>query len=311
MREYCGKKYYSREELRQAYYDEKSYYEELYETTRKRAEELGLSLLDSSLISATNTQKYNMKIMKCGDYFQVYNYNKIKIKKDPNLEPIEINNLCKFVNYKKEYKPSNKDIDIKNILRSKFNLQRLVKSNEGIFKSFITLTFAENVTDIEEANKKFANWRTCVKRIKKDFLYVAVPEFQKRGAVHYHLLSNLDVKENPDIIIPQKGKKNCYDVKFWTSGYSSVFKLDYNTNVVGYITKYMTKDIDNRLWGKRRYLYSKDLIKPTEICIDLSNISDMQFLFDIFDTCDKKFNNVYCDKLGEAIEFTEYKLKEK
>ena len=33
-------------------------------------------------------------------------------------------------------------------------------------------------------------------------------------------------------------------------------------NIIGYLSKYMTKDIDNRLFGKRRYLYSQNLVKP-------------------------------------------------
>jgi len=99
-------------------------------------------------------------------------------------------------------------------MRSKFQLQRLVKANESEFKTFITLTFVENITCVEQANIMFDNWRRSIKRVKSDFKYVCVPEFQKRGAVHYHLLTNLDIKNDYNIITLQKGKLKMYDVKY-------------------------------------------------------------------------------------------------
>jgi hypothetical protein len=268
------------------------------------------SLLDSSLISTTKDKIYTHKIVECGDYYQVYTYQDKKIKKDQNM--VKMNDI-KIVNTdtlsKKENVNKTKTIELKNILRSKFQMQRLIKSNENIFKTFITLTFKNNVTDIEKANKCFKNWRDSIARKlkaqKKEFSYVAVPEFQKRGAVHYHLLSNIDL-ENSDIIIPQKGKKKQYDVRYWNKGYSSVFPMK-DVNVVGYLTKYMTKDIDNRLWGKRRYLYSMNLKQPNTIYIDINTDSDNSKLSFIELFYKEKFKNIYCDKVGQIIEFNEYK----
>ena len=269
------------------------------------------SLLDSSLISTTKDKIYTHKIVECGDYYQVYTYQDKKIKKDQNM--VKMNDI-KIVNTdtlsKKENVNKIKTIELKNILRSKFSMQRLIKANETIFKSFITLTFKENVTDIESANKSFKNWRDSITRNlksqKKEFSYVCVPEFQKRGAVHYHLLTNLDVKENSDLIILQEDKKTQYDVKYWNKGYSSVYSMK-DINVVGYLTKYMTKDIDNRLWGKRRYLYSMNLKQPNTIYIDINTDSDNSKLSFIELFYKEKFKNIYCDKVGQIIEFNEYK----
>ncbi len=218
-------------------------------------------------------------------------------------------------NIKKDFKNINisksdikKEIELKNINRSKLSLQRLVKSNEHLFKTFITLTFAENVKDVKIANKKFDNWRRMIKRKKSDFLYVCVPEFQKRGAVHYHLLTNLDIKENHDLIIPQENKKHQYDVKYWKNGFSSVFDMK-DINVVGYISKYMTKDIDNRLWGHRRYFYSQKLKKPSTLFLNTNRIEDLIKLFKIMDTSNKKHKNIYPDKFGQPITFIEYKKR--
>ena len=59
-----------------------------------------------------------------------------------------------------------KEIDEKNINRSKIELQKIIKTNEKAFKTFITLTFEDSINDIESANKKFNIFRTKIKRIK-------------------------------------------------------------------------------------------------------------------------------------------------
>ena len=149
--------------------------------------------------------------------------------------------------------------------------------NESEFKSFITLTFAENVTDINEANKKFHDWRTSItrslKKDNKDFKYLGVPEFQKRGAVHYHLLTNLEV--NGDYLTLQHGKENMYDVKYWKYGFSSAFDImrntDDNFNIALYICKYLYKDIDNRLFGRNKCLKSNNLKKPLTAKLEASS----------------------------------------
>lgn len=142
--------------------------------------------------------------------------------------------------------PSRGVIEQKNIDRSKFQLQRLIKANEKEFKTFITLTFSDNVKDIKKANEKFNSWRTKIKSIYNDFRYVCVPEFQKRGAVHYHLLTNLEINKEyfyirrnkqtkVKLILPQLNKKCQYDVKYWSNGFTSVFSMK-NINVVGFLS---------------------------------------------------------------------------
>lgn len=279
------------------------------------------SLLDSNLITRTNEKKLNIKIIKLGDYIQVYKYSEPIYKKDKNLETnkieqrikseLKINKLFKIntnIVSNTDLKKTEKKqvIEKRNIIRSKLNLQRLIKANELEFTTFITLTFAENILDIKKANKIFNNWRRQILRQKKDFKYVCVPEFQKRGAVHYHLLTNLDIEKDPNIIIPQQGKKNQYDVRYWTHGFSSVFSMK-NINVVGYLSKYMTKDIDNRLFSQRRYFYSLNLNKPEEITLNFENDVDVLRFFLITNDYKEIYSNNYKDYFDNIIEFIEYK----
>lgn len=300
-------RYYTKSENIQRKSDLELYRELKVENALNDPKHPAVLLLDSSLITATKFKYGDCKIVQCGDYFEVYRYKEKKLFRDKNLEKekkdIKINDLYKSQN-NIENKESN-TIELKNILRSKLQMQRLVKSNREVFKTFITLTFADNITSIEEANKKFAIWRTKIQSIKKNFLYVCVPEFQKRGAVHYHLLTNLDIKENSDIILTQKGKINQYDVKYWSYGFSSVFSMK-NINVVGYLSKYMTKDIDNRLFGHRRYFYSKNLKKPCLLYLDLNSIEDFKKFIDILDN-KLIYSSEYYTKFGEKIILNEYK----
>lgn len=270
-------------------------------------------LLDSSLISACNTKYVNMKVVDCGDYKHVYEYKRLRIKTDKDLVKFKDKAVSVLPKLNKSYKNTSElqEISVKNINRTKIQFQRLIQCNIKIFKTFITLTFKDNVIDVESANKKFATWRTNVKSIYKEFAYICVPEFQKRGAVHYHLLTNLDIT-NSELIIPQANAKsqNQYDVKYWSYGFSSVFTVN-NINVIGYMTKYMTKDIDNRLFSKRRYFYSNNLIKPVEYELDLSKMEDFVTLDKLFDKeYNVNYSRSYEDFYGDPVNYKEYVLND-
>jgi len=66
------------------------------------------------------------------------------------------------------------------------NLEDMIRRN-GIEKiGFFTMTFAENLTDRKEAQRRFNNYASNVLR-KSVLEYVSAVERQKRGAIHYHL----------------------------------------------------------------------------------------------------------------------------
>ena len=349
-------RYYTKEENQKFYSDYRDYIEKhIFSrnmlTEKSTRDIITRALLDSSLISQTKYKTYTHKVIRIGDYYQIYDYNKIGLRKDNNLEKNKY--TCKVKgsseqiqiaeDVKKEYDKFNnnpmyiqksystpledfkhtdmpinikseKKIDIKNINRAKFELQRIVKANEQEFKTFITLTFEQNITSIEEANKKFNSFRTYIKRLKSDFKYVCVPEFQKRGAVHYHLLTNIDYTDfnllsQNEIKLWNKSSRSWQvgrNIIGWSSGYSLVKNME-KIEIIGYITKYMTKDIDNRLWGKRRYLYSQNLIKPIISYIDVTNIEDFSKLVNITSDLKVAYKTSYKNIYNETVDFIEYK----
>ena len=307
-------------------YKERYHQESLFELWRKN--EVLSILLDSSLIFETNKKFVNIKLIDCGDYKHVYYYNDIKLKKDKNLDRFkDISQTCVKIDRdrvgdefsiekKKSLNNELKEIELKNINRSKFEMQRLIKTNEKEFKTFITLTFADNITDVEQANYLFHTWRTYIKKLKSDFKCVGVPEFQKRGAIHYHLLTNIDYndttllsQEERRIYNKKSGWQIGKDVKGWKYGHNMAKDMK-DINVIGYLSKYMTKDVDNRLWGKRRYFYTRNLKKPIAYDIDLSNLEDFKMFIDLLENdFIEEYSNNYIDFLNHNVTFKEYKRK--
>ncbi|QYY35265.1 replication endonuclease [Ruficoccus sp. ZRK36] len=76
-------------------------------------------------------------------------------------------------------------------LKKNFALEKNIEymaNHFGIERlGFLTLTFADNVTDFREAQRRFNSLATNI--LRKNFeAWVIVVEPQKRGAVHYHLV---------------------------------------------------------------------------------------------------------------------------
>lgn len=156
--------------------------------------------------------------------------------------------------------------------RAKRNLRRLINANVGQYgkdftAKFLTLTFKENVQDIEHANYEFQKFIKrlnyhCFGMKKANLKYTCVVEFQKRGAIHYHtIIYNM----------PYLKAKEIYNI--WGNGFIKINKIDDIDNVGAYVTEYLGnaekgqgKDVeDDRLQGEKSYFSSRGLYKPVEI----------------------------------------------
>lgn len=74
--------------------------------------------------------------------------------------------------------------------RARAKVRRTANANPQLNK-FLTLTFKENITDINFAWREFDKFIKRVKTRFENFQFMNVIEFQERGAVHFHLLCNL------------------------------------------------------------------------------------------------------------------------
>lgn len=125
-------------------------------------------------------------------------------------------------------------------LRRAFARSKLLAFFNPDMLFFSTMTFADNITDVDYALKQVKlfmkqNQRNTNKKLK----YIYIFELQKRGAIHIHMISN----ENLDIRINKYGYR---ELVAWRHGYTNVQTID---NVDGdfkpylYLFKYMKKSV--------------------------------------------------------------------
>lgn len=197
---------------------------------------------------------YTCKVVVSGTQVEVYEYKKPvwrDFKKTGNNRKVphrETKQLDIFEQL--EIKKQKAQFSIN---RTRTEIRRLVNANPQLNK-FMTLTFADNVTDLATANYLFNKFILRISYKYSSFEYLAVPEFQKRGAVHYHVLCKLPFIEIPEL------------QAIWAHGFIKLNRIDNVNNVGAYVCKYLSKDMfDERTFGKKKFFRSQTLTKALEI----------------------------------------------
>lgn len=135
----------------------------------------------------------------------------------------------------------------------------------------LTLTFADHVTTLEEAHRRFNSFMTNYGREHYSH-YFAVPERTKKGRIHYHILVVLkfDIATGYDFRKGKRVRSACPELKAeWarlkamgddkTYGFGRIHNLEPIKNAAAaahYVTKYVTKSMRFRLEedaGHKRY----------------------------------------------------------
>ena len=271
--------------------------------------------------------RYSYKVVDLHSHLEIREYKETMLKLKPDREKLP----PKKATYKRGAK---KVVRIDSLLRSWNNLKYSALANQLEWRSFITLTFAENITDLDKANAMFNDYTTQIRKKFPSFMYVGVIEFQKRSAIHYHLITNISPGSELMPLKPlkrlwNKGLKKYIDLKYydlphWSKGYSTAFgfdSVDDKFSVVGYLAKYFYKGlkdtikalenessgsegegspvIDNRLYNRVKVLKSRNLLKPEISFIDDIDLNDRQALDDL-----KKFKLVHKSDLKSKSKFT-------
>lgn len=187
----------------------------------------------------------------------------------PKVKKIEVEDDHAAATLPKTHEYKNSEyIQAYNDRITKFRLIRKINNNFTSNSSFFTLTYAENFQDNNEAKKHFEEFNRSVRRaaragsvkIDPNYKYVAVIEYQKRGAIHFHMLINspwLDVKglkrywkygmiRNESVKLQEKNKNKGVD------------------NVGAYLTKYVTK-FERQQKYLNLYSCSKNLNDPKKM----------------------------------------------
>ena len=193
---------------------------------------------------------YDKKVIIAGNVIEFYEYE----------QSVQFGYKDTIKNYKGRGYIASADDKEKNrekvLSRARKDLRRIINCNIQKYSKFLTLTFKDNVQDLDYANNEFKNF---IKRLNYHYgikiKYTAVIEFQKRGAIHYHcILYNLVQKINVQEL-----------QEIWKHGFIKINSIDNVDNVGAYVCKYMTKTDDDRLLGRRMYFNSRGLNRPQEI----------------------------------------------
>ncbi len=224
---------------------------------------------------------YSKKVIISGQFVELYEYGvtQFKGKRGGSGRVGQAN---------ESDKAKNREITLR---RARRMIRCLVNSNIGVhgdeIAKFLTLTFKEIITSLKDANYEFKKFRQRLEyRFQIRLAYLCVPEFQKRGAVHFHViifnLPYIDAKELAQI---------------WEQGFIKVNKIENVTNVGAYISKYLSKDkIDARFEGEKCYFYSRSLQKPVTVendeivCEIMNSFDDTKCVYDVY------FENEYVGK---------------
>ena len=215
---------------------------------------------------------YNLKIYLSGDNkIEIYYYNNYVIRgtklKNQNiskqLTPEEISEVNK--KHCRNYYLST----VRN------TIIRLAECNSDIFKSFITLTYKEDVS--EDDNARYLNLLfTKLRKVYPNLSYIWVLERTKKGRIHVHLLTSISFKS---CISSSKKRKTdahksvevAFETTYWTYKGAVLGWVDIrsiNTDITKYslyIAKYLTKDNNVVAKDKHIYGYSRNLKRPRKI----------------------------------------------
>ncbi len=154
--------------------------------------------------------------------------------------------------------------------RAKDKIQDIVLCND--FDYFVTLTFNPKKVDsfnVEEVKKAIKTWlNKGVER--RNYKYVAIPEYHKSGRIHLHALMSGNLR------LVDSGKRHndkiIYNITDWQEkfGFCTAIPIDGNINALGYyITKYITKGND-KIFG-HFYWSSRNLNREPEIAYGMTD----------------------------------------
>ncbi|WP_425589854.1 rolling circle replication-associated protein, partial [Pseudalkalibacillus sp. JSM 102089] len=133
-----------------------------------------------------------------------------------------------------------------------------------------------------------------------DFKYLAVLEFQDRGAVHYHMMCNSPYVPQRDLL--QLWRKGGDD------GGVDIRDIKQVDNVGAYMVKYMLKNThDDRLQGNKAYLSSKGLAKSSVVRGTI--VKDILKNYGISEDTEKVFESSYSSEHHGCVRYKEYNLK--
>lgn len=228
-------------------------------------------------------REYDFKVIKSGNVLELYSFSRTQYDFKGSPRPLVDSRVTEKT---KDEIAFNR---MRSLSRARARVRRLVNANDGMYghrTSFMTLTFKDDIKDIEAANYEFEKFRKRMEyHYKLKLKYVAVIQFQDKnrgGVIHYHVaffnVPYIDVNElwlkvwrNGFIKFNARDRKCKVCGKTYNHDLYPVCPSRYSenspiNNMGSYMTKYMVKDMnDDRLRNEKCYFTSRGLIEPEVI----------------------------------------------
>lgn len=236
---------------------------------------------------------YNTKIIKSKNHIEIATYKRPVITGHKNT--VQKNTREKTDEFIKE----NQD---RSIRRARASVSRIVNANYdcNYNNSFLTLTFKEQIRDLNYANKAWKSFKEKVERVYDIKLkYCGVIEYQDgtreymdkygkkhsgtgRNSIHFHIVL-FDVPYLDFQMLSPFWKK------YSDGGSLHIKAIDDIDNVAAYLSAHIGKG-DDKLFkenkGKKRYIRSKNLKECTELKYNTNNLDDKYELEQILSELD-------------------------
>lgn len=137
------------------------------------------------------------------------------------------------------------------------------------FDKFGTLTFDPkkcNAYDLDWCQNELKRWLKKQRENYGKFRYIVVSEYMKDGKVHFHLLMG-DYKgklRKTNLRGTGKNERQCYKITSWEKkyGFADIEDIADTKAIAFYITKYITKDFNEKPQNAKKYWCSKGLKTP-------------------------------------------------
>jgi len=187
------------------------------------------------------------KIVQSGTLLEVFEY-----ENEPLTTP-RSNKKLKYRNTKRY---------TRNVWRARKSFFRLVRANVSATKrpALLTLTMRE-VVSIKQGWRSFTSFAQRLRYQMPSVAFIAVPEFQERGAVHFHVLVWGLTDEQ---IISERHTRRI--ALLWRHGFIDIRSTDGSPKLAGYLSKYMFKAMwDERLSGTKSYSGSRNLMRSVSL----------------------------------------------
>lgn len=139
---------------------------------------------------------------------------------------------------------------------------RLIRSNlVGTERPALLTCTMFQVRGIKESYSEFSDFiQRCRRVFGRELRYIAVPEFQKRGAVHFHVM----IWGIGHYVTKERDYR--YLQNLWGQGFVDCILTDGSPKLAGYLAKYMSKAVfDNRLLSQKAYVCSRNIMRPVQV----------------------------------------------